>query len=49
MFKINFLKKYKNKSKPKKSNPKENKNIITINQEISTEINKNYLLDSDSE
>lgn len=35
----------KKKSKPKK----ETKNIITINQEISTEINKSYLLDSDSE
>jgi hypothetical protein len=40
----------KNKSKPKKSKPqKETKNIITINQEISTEINNSYLLDSDSE
>jgi len=38
------------KDKIKKSKPpKETKNIITINQEISTEINKNYLLDSDSE
>ena len=38
-------KKEENKTKPKK----ETKNIITINQEISTEINKNYLLDSDSD
>lgn len=38
------------REKNKKSNPKkETKNIITINQEISTEINKSYLLDSDSE
>ena len=40
----------KNKSKSNKSKPqKETKNIITINQEISTEINNSYLLDSDSE
>ena len=48
-------KKKKNKEerdKIKKSNPKKEtkpKNIITINQEISTEINNSYLLDSDSE
>ena len=35
-----------NKDKPKKEKPK---NIITINQEISAEINSNYLLGSDSE
>jgi putative phage-type endonuclease len=40
------------RDKNKKSNPKKEtkpKNIITINQEISTEINNSYLLDSDSE
>ena len=38
------------RDKIKKSKPqKETKNIITINQEISTEINNSYLLDSDSE
>jgi hypothetical protein len=38
------------RDKIKKSKPqKETKNIITINQEITSEINKNYLLDSDSE
>ncbi len=46
-------KRQKNKEereKNKKSKPKkETKNIITINQEISTEINNSYLLDSDSE
>ena len=38
-------KKEENKNKPKKETKP--KNIITINQEISTEINNNYLLDSD--
>ena len=41
--KKNKRKKKKEENKPKK----ETKNIITINQEISTEINNNYLLDSD--
>ena len=49
--KINKRKKNKEeREKNKKSKPKkETKNIITINQEISTEINNSYLLDSDSE
>lgn len=43
-------KKNKRKKKKEENNPKKEtkpKNIITINQEISTEINNNYLLDSD--
>ena len=41
-------KKNKRKKKKEENQPKkETKNIITINQEISTEINNNYLLDSD--
>lgn len=43
-------KRKKNKEdKEKLKSKKQNKNIITINQEITSEINKNYLLDSDSE
>ena len=48
--KRNKRKKNKEDREKNKSNlPKETKNIITINQEISTEINNSYLLDSDSE
>ena len=45
-------KKEERKNKRKKKyfkSKKETKNIITINQEITTEIESNFLLDSDSE
>ena len=42
-------KRKKNSKKDESSKKEKPKNIITINQEITAEINKNYLLDSDSD